>query len=226
MDKKAKTDALSPVVSNTETLTYDEAVKDPQTRRMITERWRTLGLTAGIPLNSKTEKTVIEGYERMTRYFIHEVKPDEYTQHFPTVIYPIIRFIYASGEKLTGKRVHNPIPTEELFRLLKTTKLSDMEDLIKENTPKNTYTRIQPLFRLNKFKGISDKTITQLEYEDYNLTDDEYHLLGALFREDSPVGNSILRPTDPWFDYEAENLKLVTAYLVFKINKDAKEKKQ
>lgn len=193
---------------------YDEAIKIPKLKNAITARWRKLGLVEGLPLNSKKEKLVIEGFERMARYLIHE-KANEASGIFQTIIFPLTRLIY-TGEKLTGKRLHSIIMPEDLYSCLDRMTFETMEDLVKENAPKLIYDHLKPMFRLMEYKHLSKKTLTTISESDMFLNDDEINLLTILFCKNKNKA----------FDFVAEITCIICSCVVYHFNTIRKQTKQ
>lgn len=187
---------------------YDEKIKDTKTKNLITKRWRELGLVDGIPQNSKTEKLVIEGYERIAIYLIGNAKRSHFLE---TVLFPLTRLIY-TGEKITGKKLYSVVMPEELFTILDNLTLETMKPIIEKHAPKSVSNRIEPLFRLFKYKQINDKKISEINYDDLKLSNDEICLLTALF----PTKNKSV------FDIEAEIVALLCSCVVFIIKESRK----
>ena len=189
--------------TGTTPITYEEKIKDKKTRNAITKRWRNLGLLNGIQPNSKTEKLIIEMYERMAIYLLSEGKIN-------TMIFPIIRLLY-TGEKCTGKKINFIVKPEELIETLSSITMDIIKPIFEKNVPKSAFNRLQPLFNLIEYKHLNKKTLFVLEENDFILSPEEKSLLTALFPNQSTTQ----------FDFEAEILALVNACCVF-VLKEAK----
>jgi hypothetical protein len=204
--KETKT-GLGEVLS----LSYEEKMKNPKLKNDITYRWRRLGLVQGIKPNSKTEKNVIEGFECMALYLL---KLKNWSDFFELIIFPIIRLIY-TGEKLTGKKLYSVVDTEKLFNMLNTVTFKDVIEMVNSHVPKSMTKYSEILLRLVEYKKFVNKPITQINKDDFVLTDDEKNLLTALFPNEHGTG----------FDFEAEITYFIPSYIVFKINEENRNNK-
>jgi hypothetical protein len=190
---------------------YDEKIKDKTLKNEITKRWRNLGLLDGIQPNSKTEKLIIEMYERMAIYLLSEGKTNIC---FNTMIFPFIRLLY-TGEKCTGKKINFIVKPEELIQTLSSITMDIIKPIFEKNVPKSAFNRLQPLFNLIEYKNLNKKTLLVLEENDLLLSPEEKSLLTALLPNQSMTQ----------FDFEAEILALVNASCVFVLKEAKKQRK-
>lgn len=186
---------------------YEEKVKDKKTKNDILNRWRSIGLLDGLKKYSKTEENVAEGFERMTIFLLSGQTVVE-NSFFNTVIFPIIRLIY-TGEKTTGKKLKNVLSAENLYDILNTTTFGEMFQTISNNTPKTKQEKNKMLYRLLKYKGLADKTMTTINDSDCVFSTNEEKILTALFCD-----------TEQKFDLMATIVSLVSSYIVFKVKTD------
>lgn len=192
--------------------TYDEKIKDKKLKNSITKRWRMLGLLEGIQQNSKTEKLIIEMYERMATYLITENKTNDW---FNAIIFPLIRLLY-TGEKSTGKKINFIVMPEVLYETLSNLTLEATKPIFENNVPKSVYNRKSPLFNLIEYKRINKKSIIDITESDFILTTEETCLLTSLF----PSKNKTQ------FDFEAEVFALVNSCVVFLLKNVQKNKEE
>lgn len=190
---------------------YDEKIKDKTLKNEITKRWRNLGLLDGIQPNSKTEKLIIEMYERMAIYILSENKINKRVN---TMIFPLIRLLY-TGEKCTGKKINFIVKPEELIQTLSSITMGIIKPIFEKNVPKSAFNRLQPLFNLIEYKNLNKKTLLVLEENDLLLSPEEKSLLTALLPNQSMTQ----------FDFEAEILALVNASCVFVLKEAKKQRK-
>jgi hypothetical protein len=193
-------------------ISYEEAMEHPKLRKDITNRWRVLGLTNGLAPNSKTEKMVIEGYERMAIYLLSD---PEYRNNVNTwlegFVFPLTRILY-TGEKITGKRLHSIVKADVLYKLLNETTVGEIENVIKDNTPKSYYEkRGKFIFRLMEHEGMTNKCFTEITEDDFKLSEEKKKLLTALFEDN-------IRH----LDFECELMVVLSFFLVHTINKKRK----
>lgn len=199
--------------SNGNILSYEEQIKSPDMKRKITERWRQIGLLEGIQPNSKKEKMIIEEYERMAIFLVNNKNTNNETEWFDGVVFVLIRLLF-TGEKVTGKRLHRTIKGDKLYNVFNTMTVGDATGIIKNNTPKSFWNRIDIISNLAKYRNIYSKAITLITGDDFNLSLSEINLMTVLF----PSKNNVV------FDFESEIVSMLSAAAVFEVNRLIKEK--
>lgn len=192
-------------------ITYEEKIKDKKAKNTMTKRWRKLGLLDGIQPNSKTEKLIIEMYERMTIYILYEYKISKW---FTTSIYPMIRLLY-TGEKSTGKKINFIVKPEDLIETFSSIRMDEMKAIFERNVPKSVFNRVQPLFNLIEYKHLGKKTVVDLDEKEFILSPEEVSILTALL----PNRNKTK------FDFEAEILAMINSCCVFVLKETKKTNK-
>ena len=156
----------------------DEKMKDKAYRKTVVDRWRAIGVLDGVKPNSVVEKRISESFERMACYLLSKERAD--FGGVSVTIFPIIRIVLTTvGANGHLTRVVFP---DEIFRILETSTLAEMETVLKSVVPKSRYENtVKLVCRFLGWKGYYDKSLFELLKDIYDIASpSECEMLAAL----------------------------------------------